>query len=332
MRQSFSQPESLTGARAVTQILPILTLTLAPALDMATEVQELVPGPKLRCAEPVLDPGGGGLNVSRAIRALGGESLALVALNGLTGERLAALIQNEGIAFLSLLGPGETRMSLTVTEGTTGKQYRFMMPGPHWGETECARVFTLLRATARPGGISVISGSQPPGVPVDFPAQLAAAMEGSTIVLDTSGPALFEAVRHPIPGLSVLRMDTEEAEELAGHSLKSRTDTADFAQSLVRRGVARQVVMARGADGNVLATAERRLFVAAPKVHVKSTVGAGDSFVGAMVLAMARHQPPAEVLALACAAATAAVMTDATHLCRAEDVLELLPTCTVTDL
>src|SRR5690606_21573968 len=186
---------------------PILTLTLNPALDMATEVPEILPGQKLRCTDPLLDPGGGGLNVSRAIRALGGDSLALVAIGGLTGDRLAGLIREAGVTFLSILGPGETRQSLTVTEGTTGRQFRFMLPGPVWGEAERARVFTLLRATARPGGLSVISGSQPPGVPADFPAQLAESMPGSRVVLDTSGKPLAEAVQNPIPGLEVLRMD-----------------------------------------------------------------------------------------------------------------------------
>ncbi|GAB1362136.1 1-phosphofructokinase family hexose kinase [Rhodobacter sp.] len=240
--------------------IPILTLTLNPALDMAAEVPEVISGQKLRCSEPLLDPGGGGLNVSRAIRALGGDSLALVAIGGLTGDRLAGLIRAANITFLSILGPGETRQSLTVTERKTGRQYRFMLPGPVWGEAERARVFTLLRATSRPGGLSVISGSQPPGVPADFPAQLAGSMPGSRVVLDTSGKPLSEAVAHPIPGLEVLRMDSEEAEGLAGGTLGSREETADFAQGLARRGVARKVVVARGADGNVLATADRRLF------------------------------------------------------------------------
>jgi 6-phosphofructokinase 2 len=308
---------------------PILTLTLNPALDMATEVAEIVPGHKLRCSDPLLDPGGGGLNVSRAIRALGGDSLALVAIGGLTGDRLAGLIRAASVTFLSILGPGETRQSLTVTEASTGKQYRFMLPGPVWGEAERARVFTLLRATARPGGISVISGSQPPGVPADFPAQLADSMPGSRVVLDTSGTPLSEAVTNPIAGLEVLRMDGEEAEGLTGHALHGRTDTADFAQSLVRRGVAKKVIVARGADGNILATAEGRIFAPAPKVRVKSTVGAGDSFVAGLVLAMARGQSDAEALALAAASAAAAVMTDATQLCRPEDVMRLLPEAVV---
>jgi 6-phosphofructokinase 2 len=243
----------------------------------------------------------------------------------LTGDRLAGLIRAEGVTFLSILGPGETRQSLTVTERASGRQYRFMLPGPVWGAAERARVFTLLAATARPGGFSVISGSQPPGVPADFPGQLAASMEGSRVILDTSGAALAEAVARPIPGLEVLRMDGEEGEELAGRSLPTLADTADFAADLVARGVARRVIVARGAEGNVLAEAGRRLFSPAPRVRVRSTVGAGDSFVAAFVLALARGQDAAAALSMASAAAAAAVMTDATMLCRAEDVMRLMP-------
>ena len=314
------------------QQTPIVTLTLNPALDMASEVAALVPDQKLRCSEPLLDPGGGGLNVSRAIAAIGGESLALVALGGLTGDRLAGLIRAEGVPFLALTAPGETRQSLTVTEASTGRQYRFMLPGPHWSEADQERVFILLRASARPGAYGVISGSQPPGVPVDFPARLARAMPGLNVVLDTSGPALKEAVAHPIPGLAVLRMDGDEAETLAGTRLNSRSDSADFAQSLVERGVARQVIVARGADGSVLVDKDHRIFAKAAKVKVKSTVGAGDSFVAGLVLALARHESPEAALALGTAAACAAVMTDATQLCRREDVERLLPECLISQV
>ena len=313
----------------MTAQIPIVTLTLNPALDMATEVPALVADEKLRCSEPMLDPGGGGLNVSRAIAVLGGESLALVALGGLTGDRLAGLIRADGVPFLALTAPGETRQSLTVTELASGRQYRFMLPGPRWSEADQERVFTLLHATARPGAYGVISGSQPPGVPVDFPARLARSMPGLNIVLDTSGPALVEAVTHPIPGLDVLRMNNEEAEHLAGKPLATRKESADFAQGLVQRGVAEKVVVARGSDGSVMVDAHQRLFAKAAKVEVKSRVGAGDSFVGGLVLAMARGQDAASAIAFATASASAAVMTDATQLCRLEDVVMLLPQCAV---
>ena len=311
---------------------PVVTLTLNPALDMSSEVPALIPDMKLRCSEPLLDPGGGGLNVSRAIAALQGESLALVALGGLTGDRLARLIRAESVPFLALTAPGETRLSLTVTEATTGRQYRFMLPGPVWEEVDQERVFTLLRASARPGAWGVISGSQPPGVPVDFPARLARAKPGLNVVLDTSGPALREAVAHPIPGLKILRMDGDEAETLAGKNLISRSDSADFAQGLVEAGVAATVIVARGADGSVLVDKDRRIFAKAAKVRVKSTVGAGDSFVAGLVLALARGENPENALAFASAAASAAVITDATQLCRLEDVQRLLPECLVSQV
>ena len=311
---------------------PILTLTLNPALDMATEVGRVVADEKLRCSDPQLDPGGGGLNVSRAVHLMGGESLALVALGGLTGDRLAELIRREGVMFLGITGPGETRQSLTVNEVATGLQYRFMLPGPVWHEADQERVFMLLRAAGKPGGFAVISGSQPPGVPVNFPELLAESMAGMRVVLDTSGAALVRAVEVPVPGLEVLRMDSAEAEALAGHGLGTREETADFAQALVRRGVAKTVILARGADGSVLADATRRIFAKAPKVPVKSRVGAGDSFVAGYVLARARGQDDAQALALGVAAAAAAVMSAATELCRPEDVERLLPEAVVSDI
>jgi 6-phosphofructokinase 2 len=253
-------------------------------------------------------------------------------LGGLTGDRLAGLIRAEGVPFLALTAPGETRQSLTVTEQTTGRQYRFMLPGPVWSEADQDRVFTLLRASARPGAYGVISGSQPPGVPVDFPARLARAMPGLNVVLDTSGPALREAVTNPIPGLAILRMDDAEAETLAGAALISRSDTADFAASLVARGVALKVVVARGADGSVLVDKDRRIFAKAAKVKVKSTVGAGDSFVAGLVLALARGETPEAALSFGSASASAAVTTDATQLCNREDVMRLLPECVISQV
>lgn len=310
----------------------ILTLTLNPALDIATGVAQVRPGEKLRCAEPTYNPGGGGLNVSHALHHLGAPSLALVALGGVTGDRLASLLRAEGIAFLALKSPGETRQSMTVTEGQTGAQYRFLLPGPVWTDADQAQVFTLLAATARPGGIAVISGSQPPGVPPNFPACLAAALPDTLIVLDTSGATLAQAVAKPIPGLAVLRMDSNEAEALSGHPLPDPKATADFASALVAQGTAATVLIARGAEGNVLATTTQRLIARPPKVQVQSAVGAGDSFVAGLVLAMAQRQDWPQALTLATAAAAAAMMTPATELCRAEDVTRLVPQVSVTSI
>lgn len=321
----------------------ILTVTLNPALDLSTETDRVSPGPKLRCAAPLVEPGGGGINVSRAVAYLGGTSRAFVAAGGATGARLRDLIAQEGIATVIMQAPGETRQSLAVTDRAQGGQYRFVMPGPTWQDADAAQALASVAAAAHGGGLVVLSGSQPPGVAPDFPARLARALaraadrEGQAgparLIVDTSGASLAALVRGTggaAPWL--LRMDGDEASELAGRPLPGLGDSAGFAAELVARGVAQVVIVARGADGAVLAGAGQRLHVTSPRVSVRSKVGAGDSFVGAFALAVARGQGLGAALQLGNAAASAAVMTEGSRLCRAEDVARLLPDCTLRDL
>lgn len=308
----------------------ILTLTLNPTLDLATAVDAVVAGPKLRCDAPEIDPGGGGINVSRAIHILGGRSTAFVVSGGPTGATMERLLRAEGIDPVVLHGPGATRESLAVTDRSTGAQYRFVLPGPAWRSRDADAALRALADTARTGDLVVLSGSQPPGVAAGFPLALARrlARKGARFVLDTSGPALLNAVANPPRRpIHLLRMDDDEAEELAGHPLRSAADSADFATGLVRRGVADIVIVARGADGSVLATAEERFHAVPPKMTVVSKVGAGDSFTGAFVLALARGLALPRALQSAVAAAASAVTTGATNLCERAEVRRLAPLC-----
>jgi 6-phosphofructokinase 2 len=307
--------------------IPILSVTVNPALDMATTTPEVAPGPKLRCAAPVEDPGGGGLNVARAIRLLGGAVRTLAALGGATGDRIAVLLREEGIEVEVIPAPGPTRISLSVIEGATGRQFRFVMPGPDWSGAEAALV-ARIGAAAPVGGITVVSGSLPPGIAPDFLRRVAAALGGGTrLVFDTSGAPLADLAARAVPGLALLRMDEAEAAALAGGALDTRAGTLAFARDLVARGVARQVVVARGAEGSVLATGACDWACVPPRVAVVSTVGAGDSYLGAHVLAMARGAAPEEALRAGVAAAAAAVMTGATDLCRRADAERLVADC-----
>ncbi|MFC7704717.1 1-phosphofructokinase family hexose kinase [Plastorhodobacter daqingensis] len=311
---------------------PIYTLTLNPALDVSADCPvPVTPGPKLRLDPPRSDPGGGGVNVARAILRLGGAATAVVALGGPTGAEHERMLRAEGLVPKVLPAPGDTRQSLTVTEAESGDQYRFVLPGAPWDMAREAAVLDELADLMPMGSILVLSGSQPPGLSVDFPARLAARLAPRDIVLiaDTSGAALRHLVEAPVPGAAprVLRMDEAEAEALAGASLSAPRDTLGFAQSLVEKGVAQVVVMARGANGSVLAGPGERLHAIPPHVTVGSKVGAGDSFTGAFALALARGATRSEALLFGTAAAAAAVMTPATELCRAEDVEALLPRC-----
>lgn len=312
----------------------ILTVTLNPAVDLSTSADSVNADHKLRCDRPVTDPGGGGINVSRAVRQLGGQSRALIAICGPNGKKLRHLLMDEGIAVLPVRAPGETRLSLAVTDRETGQQYRFVMPGPDWDEDHVQNVLKIASGAVPDEGYVVLSGSMPPGVSDTFPAQLCAALQdGDTkVIADTSGTALTALAAGNGPAPYVLRMDQAEAEELAGRALPSRHDSVGFAAELVAHGAAQVVVVARGADGSVLASADQRLHAMAADVPVVSKVGAGDSFVGGFTLALARGCDLGTALQRGAASASAAVMTAATELCRREDAEALIAQCPLSDL
>lgn len=311
----------------------ILTLTLNPALDLSTAAERIVAGPKLRMEAPVEEPGGGGVNVARAVVALGGRARALVALGGRTGERLAAMLREAGLDLLVFPLPGETRQNLAVTDRSDGRQYRLQMPGPEWN---AALVEGFVQAVlGQAAGIVVVSGSLPPGVAEDFPQALAGRLAGrARLIVDTSGGALHHLVRAPLVGAAplVLRMDQVESEDLAGRPLPDVAASLHFAQGLLARGVAACIVLARGAEGSVLAAEGSALHCRPPQVPVVSKIGAGDSFTGAFALALARGAGWEVALRKGTAAAAAAVMTPGSQLCRAEDCAALEPLCRVTRL
>lgn len=311
----------------------ILTITLNPTVDLSTSVDQVRPGPKLRCDHPTADPGGGGINVSRAIRHLGGDSLAFIALGGATGVQLSALLRADGISFREFPIEGETRQSIAVTDRTSGDQYRFVMPGPGWSAKMVEQVLDAIVASAGAGDLVVLSGSNPPGLPVDFTARLNARLSGKgvKVIADTSGAALRHLADHPC-GLAVLRMDSAEAEDLAGRPLPDRRDSAEFARGLVSAGVAGTVVIARGPDGSTLVTGGRVIHCSRPITEIVSAVGAGDSFVGAFALALSRGGDWSEALTRGTAAASAAVLTQATQLCTREDAERLLAGCALSEL
>lgn len=312
----------------------ILTVTLNPAVDLSATAPDIIAGHKLRCATPAFSAGGGGINVSRAIRILGGHSRAFVATGGNAGQRLHDLLAAEGIAEIAFPAPGETRTNVAVISEETGQQFRFVMPGPTWSEADCTRLLSRLGVMTSRSGLVVLSGSLAPGMPINFARQIIAALRdtGPTIFCDISGQPLHDLCAAPNPGLSVLRMDLDESEDIHGAPLTSREDSARFAADLVAKGVAETVIVARGPDGSVLASAEGCVHATALDVPIDSKVGAGDSFVGAFTLARANDADLKTALKHGTTAATAAVTTPATELCRREDVERLLPECELTEI
>ncbi|WBU64454.1 1-phosphofructokinase family hexose kinase [Paracoccus aerodenitrificans] len=308
----------------------IVTVTLNPALDVSTGADRVEPDVKLRCDAPVYDPGGGGINVSRAIAAMGGVSTPLVALGGAIGQRMEDMMRDAGLDPVRFEAPGETRQSIAVTDRATGQQYRFTMPGPEWSPVDVETSLERIAAFGEQGYL-VLSGSNPPGVPADYAGMLAGKLRGADMIVDTSGDAL-RAMADGGYNVAVLRMDSKEAEWLGGKPLKLRSDSAAFAASLIAAQAAQSVIVARGSDGNILVTPDAAWHAEAADIQVISKVGAGDSFVAGYALGMARGLATPDALGLGAAMASATCMTPATQLCRAEDVEELYTNRVVTRL
>lgn len=299
---------------------PILTVTLSPTIDMASEAEVVRPTHKVRTAQERFDPGGGGINVARVIAMLGGAVEAAYLAGGITGALLDQLVAPTGIEGRPFPIAGATRVSYTVHERSTGLEYRFVASGPEVSVAELEPCLALLRETD--SRWIVASGSLPRGLPPETFARMAdiAAQRGARFVLDSSGEALAATLDRS--RVFLVKPSRGELEQFVGHPL-DEMGVREAALALVRRGAAEMVAVTLGAGGAVLASKAGITRVPALHVPVRSAVGAGDSFLGAMTFALAADRSPEEALRLAIAAGAAAVLTPGTTLCRREDVLRL---------
>lgn len=297
----------------------ILTITLSPALDKSTHVSRVLPEKKLRCEAPRYEPGGGGINVSRAVRKLGGQSTAWLLSGGPAGERLCELLEEEGVEYWAGQTRSWTRENLMVVEDSTGDQFRFGMPGPALEEHEWRQVLEKLEALPELPEYVVASGSLPQGVPDDFYYQLAviAHKRGFKLVVDTSGDALIKAAGE---GLYLIKPNLGELAKLAGKEHISALEQEELAMKVLNEGKCKVLVVSLGPRGAMLASKETGIhYVVPPTVKQQSAVGAGDSMVAGMVMSLLKGCPLEEVVRYGVAAGTAATMTPGSELCRKED-------------
>jgi 6-phosphofructokinase 2 len=297
---------------------PIVTLTLNPSIDGSSEAEAVRPIHKVRTSNERYEPGGGGINVTRVIRELGGSSLALYLAGGSTGAVLEELLAESGIAGRRIAIKDHTRVSHTVFERSTGLEYRFVPEGPEVAPSEWQECLAIL------GSLEceylVASGSIPKGVPADFYARVAsiARERGMKLVLDTSGQALRETIA--VGGIHLAKPSLGEFEQFVGRSLREPKEQEDAAMEVVRSGRVELLAVTMGHEGALLAQVSGVLRLPALKADVRSAVGAGDSFVAAMTLALARGAASEEAFKWGIAAGTAAVLTPGTGLCRRGDV------------
>jgi len=301
----------------------ILTLTMNPAIDVSAVTDRVVPTNKLRCRNASRDSGGGGINVARVIGRLGGACRAIYPAGGALGQQLRDILQEQGVDSIAIDVAAETRESFSVTEARSGAQYRFVLPGEALGQADWQACIDAVASHAKPHHYVVASGSLPPGVPDDFYAQLAENLSDRDVrlVVDSSGPALGAALRH---GLYLAKPNLQELRDLTGAPLERREDWEEAATGLVRDGRAEIVLLTLGEAGAFMVTRDLRVRAEAVPVKAVSAVGAGDSFLAAMIWRLASGDVPEAAFRYAIAAGSAALLTPGTDLCHKTDVERLL--------
>jgi len=291
----------------------IVTITFNPCIDKSCSIDALVPDRKLRCTDFVNEPGGGGVNVARAITKLGGEAHAIFLAGGYPGNLLQQLLRGEGVPFIAIETDQDTRENMMVTDRSTGLQYRFVtagnaIPEKYW--KECLDIVAGLDKLS----YLVVSGSLQPGFPPDLFGRLAriASQKEARLVLDVPAESILD---HPVTGAYLLKPNLGELSMLAGKEQLNGTEIAGAARALIAHNTAEVILVSMGAAGALLVTRENAEHFIAPPVKRVSTVGAGDSMVAGTVLYLHEGKSLREAVRYGIACGTAATLNTGTQLC-----------------
>lgn len=305
----------------------ITAVSLNPAIDRTVQVPGFAAGVTNRVQTSRTDPGGKGINVARVVKALGGEVRVIGFMGQENGDLHTRHLAAIGIPAHFIPVPGETRVNIKVVDPQTGRLTEINDSGfsvtPHHLDALRQRVSEALATSA----VLVLGGSLPAGAPATIYRDLieAANAAGVPTILDADGEPLAR-------GLSarptLIKPNQAEAEALLGRALASREDVAAAAQELLRLGPL-MAVISQGAAGAVLAAGDGCWWAGSPSIKPGSTVGAGDSMVAGLALAIARGLPHAEALRLATAAGAGTARLEGTQVCSTDDVASLLDLVTV---
>lgn len=301
----------------------IATITLNPCLDKYISVAHLDLNETNRSQAVIQYAGGKGLDVSRAVHEMGGETMAFGFAGGHEGVTLTTLMAREEVPYTFIPINDETRSCYIINVTDSSQQIRINTPGPGISVTEVLELVRRVWQLVPAPDILVCGGSVPPSLPADIYAIIIkqAHIQGIKIILDSSGVFLKEGIRaRPL----LIKPNVREAEELLGRPVESEKDILGAAKEIAGMGV-EIAVISRGKDGVVAASQTETILAVPPIVTAVSTVGAGDSTVAGLAIALERKESLAYACKLAVAMGTAAVLTSDTTLARREDVQKILP-------
>jgi len=300
----------------------VISIAMNPSIDKSTGVERVIVERKLYCKMPAYEPGGGGVNVSRAIKKLGGESRLLYPSGGILGQLLNDLLEKEKIDHQTIPVKGAIRENVIIFEESTGLQYRFGMPGPVLSEEEWKQCLGELESDELKPDYIVASGSLPSGVPVDFYARITRLgyENGIKVIVDAPSENLKPVLQE---GVYLIKPNIREFRELFDEEIKEEPQIKEKAREIIKTSQSEVVIVSLGAGGVIAAFDGTVEHIVPPTVPVNSKVGAGDSMVAGIVLSLAKCMPVYEAIKFGVASGTAAVMTPGTELCRREDAERL---------
>ena len=301
----------------------IYTVTLNPALDKTVEIPGMALDTVNRITEMRTDPGGKGINVSKVIAKLGGESCAAGILGGGSGKMLEKLLEGEPFATRFRFVEGQTRTNLKIIDREGHTNTDINEPGLTVTDADLDALLHELLAELRPGDIVVLAGSLPKGAPQDTYRTWTAACKkaGARVFLDADGALLAEGLK-AAPYL--IKPNDDELSRLAGKKLETLEELTAEGRRLLERGIER-VVISLGGRGALYLRKGSTIYAEGLKVPVGSTVGAGDSVVAALAYAEAQGLSEEEAVRLSTATGAANVMCSGTQAAEREAVEALLP-------
>lgn len=295
----------------------IVTITFNPCIDKSATVPQLIPEKKLNCTEPRFEPGGGGINVARAIKKLGGEATVIYPAGGYTGNFFSELLAREKIPSIIISVENPLRENVIVVEESSNNQFRFGFPGAKLLQHEWQQCIDAIDKITDTEYL-VASGSLPEGVPDDIFAKLATISKKKNLklVIDTSKTALKHAANE---GVCMLKPNLTELSSLLGRKELSPDEVAAAGKEIIARKFCEVLLVSLGEKGAMLFTKDKELKASSQKVKRKSTVGAGDSMVAGFVLSFSQGKTFEDALRYGVACGTAATMNSETELCNKKD-------------
>lgn len=302
--------------------MEILTVTINPAIDVGVSIEALIPSRKIRSDSPRHDPGGGGINVTRAARRFGIDSQALICSGGATGILLLELLAKEHIHPEVVPINGSTRENITIFVSSERRHYRIVTPGPTLTERDWQAALARISTEHAKAAYVVASGSLPPGVPVDLYARMARIVNkaGGRFIADTSGDALHALLKEKV---FMIKPSLREVKQILSLDPNSNVDAAELSRDLLAKSNCELVAVSLGESGAIGVWQTGGVRLRAPKVQARSSVGAGDSMVAGILAGLVRKWAFQDALAYGVAAGSAAVLAEGTTLCSQQDTEKL---------